>query len=412
MSGRWWVLCSAEPYGFGPISKLESICAELVRDGVGTHLVGFGTSEQFASANARSFSHITSARGHIDWANFAPAHRYNCAISVMDPFLALWATRNQLPCVYVDSLFWMWDWPDGRLVEWEDTYGELLHLSEPEAMRRMSLVPMHESQYLGHRLASVSCVQRAPGADGRAARSTSLGDVRVVEAIVDLAHRSREHPSLWIASTGGLLNELLPLRSAVEWTDVLIRLLDASIDRLGTTSQVLLAGNPTVLALCQRPTHKSIRPRALSHAQMLRELNGAIACLTPPGLTTVLESVAYGTPVIALPAQHYGHVVNYGWLNGHAGVFPGSSTLVSTPGSDQLDVQERTDAVLESLLATHRSGSQGWSELVGQLVEAMQEALGQREQLLERQRDALVGLVGGFSGVQQVLGCVRELFHA
>jgi hypothetical protein len=139
-------------------------------------------------------------------------------------------------------------------------------------------------------------------------------------------------------------------------------------------------------------------------------MNRAVACMAPPGLTTLLEAAAYGSPMIMLPAQHYGHLQNYRRIVGTDGadVFPDAVV----PGSLELrddDIGRLTGRVMASLGDARHGSDDEWDALVNRLASAMTTAQAQRERLARAQQAAVDGLVRGFGGVRQVADVIEGL---
>jgi hypothetical protein len=405
------VLVTAEAFGFGPASKLHAVCVELGRRGVECHFVGDSVAATFARSNADAFASIVAIESMADLQYVSP-DGFDAAISVMDPYLSLWAGLHDVPCVYVDSLYWFWQWPAEREPELQQTAKSLLSReSVAEAFAALATVPMHDSEYVAHYLASVSCVQRTPKTAPRARRLTGLEPIRPVDAIVDLSHRAPAEPQRWLATTSGLVNSLLPIDSAVEWVRTVARLIEEAAELGGLDQPVTLAGNPAVLELCPEIATEQITPMALSHDEILRAMNDAVGCLTPPGLTTMLECAAYGTPMVMLPEQHYGHLSNFEEVSrcGDPGDFP--QALLNPDGArhQERGVLGETLAVADQLKLRFERQDDEWRRMVADLAAGMQRTVRERDALRKAQEHAVRRFVGGFDGAAQVAEVVQAL---
>src|SRR5262245_17992341 len=305
------VLVTAEAFGFGPASKLHAICVELARRGIGCHFAGTAAALTFVSANAETFSAITEIDDMSALAIIDP-NGYDATISVMDPFLPLWSSIYGIPCIYVDSLYWFWQWIPEREPALQEQAALLRSVPNiAEALAALAAVPMHDSQYIAHHLSSATCAQRAPKAADRTRTIRGILTVHVVDAIVDLSHRRSGTPRQWLATASVMVNPLLPAELAVDWVRIVARLIEEAADRSGADEPILFAGNPVIRALANDVASDRIQPTPMDHAAMLLAMNESLACLTPPGLTTLMESAAYGIPTTFLPEQHYAHLSNY-----------------------------------------------------------------------------------------------------
>ncbi|MFV2011035.1 MULTISPECIES: hypothetical protein [unclassified Micromonospora] len=404
------ILASAEAFGFGPASKLHAVSAELRRRGMQVHVVAAGASLAFAQSNADSFDAVIPVDEPEELAKVAPED-YDGALSVMDPYLVLWARVNGLPSVYVDSLYWFWQWHPDREGPLQHQASQLAAtINVLDALRSLSLVPMHDSQYLAHHLSDASCVQDASKVGARAAALRGLGRVEVVNAVIDLTHRNPGPPRRWLATTSGLVNPLLPAESAVEWIRIVGRLLEEAADLAGLTDRITMAGHPDLLARAADVASARIELVPLSHREILEALNQAVACLTPPGLTTMLECAAYGVPFIMLPEQHYGHVSNFREVTacGSAGTFP--HALIDPDGRGRAgDVLDQTLQVVDQLRRHFENRSEVWSRLVQDMADGMRKARDVREPLRAAQAAAVHEFVGGYTGARQVADVVASI---
>ncbi|WP_049569177.1 hypothetical protein [Nonomuraea sp. SBT364] len=400
------VLVTAEAFGFGPASKLHAVCAELAGRGAECHLVGEKSALTFARANAATFTSITEVGSMAELAAVAPGG-FDAAISVMDPFLPLWARINDVPCLYVDSLYWFWSWSPEREADLRRTAGHLVTTGGLEAMRSITL---HDSQYIAHHLSDLTCAQRAPKVAPRLGLLRGLPNVTPVDAIVDLSHRAHAPRTGWLATTSGIVNPLVPVESALAWVEVVGVLLDEAAQVHGAGEPIVLAGNPAVLARARVPGR--IEPAPMEHGAILKSMNAALACLAPPGLTTALECAAYGTPLVFLPEQHYGHLTNYREIAqcAAAGAFP--HALVDPGGrvSPTGDILAQTLAIAERLRGHARRRDEVWTRMVNGLAEGMRRA--SREPLHAAQDAAMRRFCGGYGGAGQVVGALESLLSS
>jgi hypothetical protein len=398
------VLVTAEAFGFGPVAKLHAICVELARRGFECDFVGSAAALTFASSNERTFSSITALDEMTEIAAI-DATGYDAAISVMDPFLALWSSKHGIPCVYVDSLYWFWQWSPEREPTLLDQAALLRSMpSAAYALAALDRIPMHDSQYIAHHLSTVTCAQRAPKAMDRTRILRGIGNVHLVDAIIDLSLRRPGCPAHWLATTSGMLNPLVPTELAVDWVRVVAHLIEEAADDIGTAKPILLAGNPAVLALADDVASDRIQPIPMDHDAMLHVMNESLACLMPPGLTTLMESAAYGVPVVFLPEQHYAHASNYREVVACGGSAPFPHALANPdadgprPGS-QLD---ETLSVLGRLCEHFDEHGAVWSRMVSGLASGMRRVLDDRYGLWAAQDSAVRRFVGGYNGSAEV----------
>jgi hypothetical protein len=405
------ILVTAEPFGFGPASKLHAIVTELADRNFDCHFIGRSSSLTFMRCNGEPYSSITELKD-LDELAALGAHGFDAALSVMDPNLVAWASAHRVPCLYVDSLFWFWPWPAGRQAGIRETVSRLASTTDPaQALEIIGSLPMHDSQLAAHMLSTSSCVQRAPGTAERTQLLRDVAAVVEVDGIVDLSHRSPARPRVWLATCSGMVNSLLPLRSALDWVRISCALIEEAGAALGTRDPVILAGNPEVLRFAGDIASARIQPTPMSSAEMLGAMNYAFACLTPPGLTTMLESAAYGLPLILLPEQHYGHRANFHRIAaGEPGVYPngllGPEVGSNPHANQQLD---ETLVVAEELKMHFSAKDAVWTRMIDGLADGMRRAMNDRASLAALQERSIRRVVGGFEGTSQVAKAMESI---
>jgi hypothetical protein len=409
------VLVTAEAFGFGPASKLQAICVELDRRGVECDFVGSAAALTFASSNEEAFSSITGLDNMPALAMIDPGG-YDAAISVMDPFIALWSSMHGIPCIYVDSLYWFWQWLPEREPALQDQAMLLRTMpSIAEAMTALDRIPMHDGQYIAHYLATATCAQRAPKAADRAHTFRGIGDVYLVGAIIDLSHRRPERPVHWLATTSGMVNSLIPAELAVDWVRIVACLIEEAADNSGVAEPILLAGNPAILALAGDVASDRIQSIPMDHRAMLSAMNTSFACLMPPGLTTLMESAAYGVPAAFLPEQHYAHLSNYHEVVACADdlacadgpVFPQALVNPHATGPRPDGQLGETLSVLDHLRRQFAEHGEVWSRMVSGLASGMRRVRSDRHGMWAAQDGAVRRFVGGYDGSAEVVDLVQ-----
>ncbi|WP_157549972.1 hypothetical protein [Microbacterium sp. Leaf161] len=270
---------------------------------------------------------------------------------------------------------------------------------------------MHTAQFMANCLSTITCAQMAGDRDCR--RVPDHDVVHHVEGIVDLSQRASVPRDMWLASTAGLTNPLMNDQRAAEWIYTVAELLMDASDSAGTSAPIVLAGNPLHLR-AMRSLPRRIELRPLSHKDTLTTLNRAIGCLTPPGLTTVLESLAYDTPVLFLPEQHYGHHANYARITGVDGpseVFPDALVGTRKMRVASADAMAETKELGALLRECSMNRGAMWDDMVDSLARGMRSAM-RGEDLVSRQQQELQRLAGGIDGVHQVVDAVETVLTA
>jgi hypothetical protein len=412
------ILASAEAYGYGPASKLTAVCTELRARGATVDFKGVGIAFDFAHNNVAAFESVERLRRSIEFAAVS-GHGYDGALSVMDPSLVLWAAFHKIPCVYVDSLYWLWNWPADRETSMQRKSESLLALDTVgEALAELADIAVHDAQdrtnyaqYAAHYLAARSCIQRPIGFTRRV---PMLGhpNTEYIDAIVDLRYRRPAKPDTWLATTSGLLNPLSSTELALSWVHSVLTLLTEALAQAGEDAPITVIGNDEVLKLAARYEFDRLELKPLDHGGTLSAMNSAIGCLTPPGVTTMLEAAVYGTPLFLLPEQHCDHFATYelvaqGDAKEH---FPQALMGARVRAEQAGDRHAQTRRIIVDL-AQHCTGrSPLWQGLVAAVADGMADLRRNRATRAAAQDAVIRQFVGGYGGASQVSEHVLTLF--
>lgn len=402
---------TAEPYGFGPSSKALAIARALANVyGVRTDFTGVGTAYAAATREASLFNFV-SASAREDAESLTDAVRgYDRVISVMEPSLALAAAVEGVPCLYVDSLFWMWDWPDHLADAGGSAEQMLRRISDgPSGRRQDALVaalqlPMHEAQYMAHRAASQVCYQQY-GNDVKTGQSKTRDacQAKMVGAIIDRVPVEEASPGApaMIVSFSGLSNELTDQANATGWARSVLGVVADAVQGTKFESNTRVGGNAEILATLDGSIRGSLEVKPWStHGEMMRDLDRAAAFAAPPGITSIAEAWALSVPFFALPNQHYAHasILDRLW-GGQSNTFPG---IYVEPPPLRGALAEATAAVLGGVTEELRQGTPARGAAVGVLRDFLTGLETSRQALLTRQNTRLTELFGDVGGASQV----------
>lgn len=273
------LVCTATAFGYGPVSKLLTVCKLLAQHRL--EFVGTGVALELAR-HAQCFSGIYEAD---------PASREGQAVlrdllagadllvNVLEPTALDAAWECRIPCCYIDSLFWMWA---GLPSECND----------------------------------VACyvVQRFPGVSEKQKHfGHQVANLRPVGPIVDRAYLGKEsREDLLLINLSGLESPFARVSDGLLYPEPVVA---ALVEALRGTpwSNVVVAGNRAVMAqLEQRYGRPGLAFRHLSHEDFLRLLARSRMLLSSPGLTATYEALVYRTPIRFLPPQNYSQALMLG----------------------------------------------------------------------------------------------------
>lgn len=295
------VLIGAQFWAYGPAGKANAIAHELKKLGVKIDFVGVKTSHQLCKASGH-FNNLYNFNSghHLD--NFPD---YKVVISVMDPYMALWAYKRKIPLIYVDSMSWFWRWnkTNSKLVK--NVISQIDYINFINGCKILDKFEPDQRQLFAHLISDKILSQGNP----QVLKKTK-NKISNVGSIIDLNYIKKTKRDTLLISLSGGISPATNLTSALNYTKLVLDLLSDKLEKWPGTKRFIITGHPLVISSFKKYP-KILKLMSLSHQDFLKELNRAVAVLLPCGFTTIYESLAYGTPVAFLPENHNGHVYEY-----------------------------------------------------------------------------------------------------
>lgn len=256
------VVVTAEPFGFGPASKMLAVAARLKKLGADVTVVARGTANELAVAGGLAAlpERSPAARSAIDQAD--------ACLNVMNFDFTMSHDAGDLPTVYLDTLFWFWR-------------------HDPWASLR----------------AAAYFAQWFPGVGLAVARASGRGGptVEIVGPILPVVPKgSAAREDMILVNFGGLdsdyarvgLDTLFP-RTVVEAILPVLR------DR--SRSRIVVAGGASTVAAVRDLIRPPDEAACLSPSRFQEMLRRATLLITTPGLEVPIEAFVARTPTVFLP---------------------------------------------------------------------------------------------------------------
>lgn len=300
------IICGAQSFGYGPISKLYTIVTELKKrnENFVFDFTGDGTSLDFVQNNDPIFDHLKLVSS-IDF------NKYDLVLSVMEPTLPVKAKVHSVKSIYVDSLYWFWAWPRGDIHLGKDFIQKLIR--DPNLIEE---VPPHSRQYIAHNLADLSVLQTFDVSNQAETRIPGNNEIEVLP-IINLSHRKSHKSNKILVSLSGQISPLNTKEKSMEYLSLIVTIFNELPKELTDKYKIIFTVNPEILpqakGLLKNPNFNIF---ALSHTEFLHTLSESLVLFAPAGITTLFEAAYYGTPIFFLPEQHDGHYKNYNRLRG------------------------------------------------------------------------------------------------
>jgi hypothetical protein len=270
------ILLVDDQWGYGPVSMAMSIAEQLADRAVRVY-AGQGPPYEFARRGPVDRLVRTSTM------SLKPARRLRQAmmtcdivVSVMNTRVARLAARLGRPCVYVDSLLWMWEAP-------------------PDVPAG---VPY--------------CQESFPGSRERLARwRDRFYQPEIVGPLVSRpSRRPSADPDVTLISFGGLSNSVQQRRTLAAYANGMSQCALAAIGR--RPARVVIAVGRHMIELMDVEALRALRPDVevvdLGHDAYLEELRRTRVLISSAGMHATYEAYVAKVPCVHLPAQNLSQV--------------------------------------------------------------------------------------------------------
>jgi len=291
------ILLTSQSFGFGPVSKLNVIAKYLkaVDPDLSFDFVGDGVSLNFIKNNSNLYDSI------INFADFKNEDfkEYSLVISVMEPDFVFRARENGLKYIYIDSLFWFWEW-EGL---------DINNFNVDSLVHENSNNEPHYKQYFAHKFSEKSFIQTFGEHKFTDSYKKSL-NFQDVGYIIDSNFKTSNHiKKNLLLSFSGQISPVNNVGDSINYINFVLDLLKNYLTNLSKKYNIIITINSILLNNPQ--LNQSFKYVSLNNTEFLKTLNDSVLILAPSGLTTIFESLNYEIPIIFLPEQHYNHFENY-----------------------------------------------------------------------------------------------------
>lgn len=309
------ILASAFPFGYGPTSKMLVIAKQLqcLSANNKVDFIGSDIALIFAKQNSKYYNNIIP----FDKITSIESKKYDFAICLMNHYFVIWSYINKIPTIFIDSLFWFWEWSDEKRIS---AVNDLINkirsgITYDEALTLSKKFNSHELKYVAYQLASVVMTQDFVEKQNVNEKDLIRSDLNMkriqVGPIIDTSHITyNPNKKDILISLAGTYSPLNREPQAIAYSDMVLAIIDDFVNNLPCEVNVTMTANPDLVNKII-PKNNRIKLVSLSHDDFLGQLNTSKLLLAPAGVTTIYESIYYNTPIVFLPEQHDGHYKNY-----------------------------------------------------------------------------------------------------
>lgn len=266
------IICTATSFGYGPVSKLLTICKHL--SNYDLIFVGSGVALELAKhencfKNIKEIDILTEHGKELFKKEILKA---DLVLNVLEPESILLAKEGNIPVVYVDSLFWMWDKLPNECIEVD--------------------------RYIAQSFPGVREKLKNIGAE--------IKNFDIVGPIIDREYISNEQKEDFIiVNLSGMESPFVKAGKNLIYPKPIIKLIVTALQNT-RSENVIFTGNDKVMKeMTEKYSTTPFKFKHVSHEEFLKLLSKAKMIITSPGLTTTYEALVYNTPIRFLPPQNY-----------------------------------------------------------------------------------------------------------
>ncbi|MCX6304047.1 MAG: hypothetical protein NT040_03675 [Bacteroidetes bacterium] len=395
------ILFGAQAWAWGPASKAEVI-ANGLKNEFDVYFCGVGTSLSFCKSSG-TFNDCFELMIEDDYSDI-DFKQFDCVISVMDPFIALWAKKNNIKLYWIDSMSWLWNWD--KFEEIGLTYKALENIGISGAFSILKNMPPRSSKIVGQLFSDKVFVQGNYFKDNGQLKTTRYVSAIINNQLID----NNCLKNTVIISLSGQLCPVIDIGLAVRYSNLVTDILNDFIEQCKLKYRVVVTGNSKVISKINRIP--DVEYLSLKHTDFLEELNNARAILCLCGFTTVYEAAAYNVPIMFLPENHEGHAYEYKLITKAAPddirvkIFPNLFLDESDKDVNNLisseDIMERLQVCYanilenEELLAKYKKRTTDFIHLF------------ETTDIAIKQRDLIEKNIGGFDGIKEICESIKQ----
>jgi hypothetical protein len=273
------IICDADPFCYGPAATLLAVVKCLITSGHHITFIGTGTALELVGRQAGiSVIPCDTASTTACLQALEVVGGADLLLSVLGNASIRAASERRIPVAYVDVLFWVWPSAVEEHLRNADMYFIENDFESADKLNRMKEV---------------------------------IRNPFLVGPIIDTSFSSTMNKgNELLISYGGVDSPATRSGLDTQYHITMTQLLLEALESGNPFSRVwVAAGERAVDGLKRQFSATAVQFVSLSHEDFLRRLSVSRCLLTQPGLSTPLESFAYGTPTFFLPPMNYSQVL-------------------------------------------------------------------------------------------------------
>lgn len=391
------LVCSAQTFGFGPISKLFSVARALKQD---FSLCLFLDSDRnvFPLLNPEVFQEVYYTPSIQEMENMIEKLKPVAILSSYEPDSILAAKRKGVSSYFIDGLFWFWKLGKS-LDELYQNSKKLVGVKNVNG--RLKMLTPHERIFTSHFLANKSYVQydATLSATKRLKAIKQYTNLDLVGAILNNVHDehniSEDHILLTL---GGEIFPTVSVAQSAMYAQLILEMAEEASAKFFKKMRWLMLVNPLIRKkLLVKNGRVEVRDSVGQEAMYALQRRAAVI-FSPPGLTTTYECAALKKPVVFLPEQSIQYKNAY-WLQSYGFPLYGGffHDIDSREDSNEDGLRLLYKEKIPKFQANHSAIFQRVFSCCSKLEKAQS-----RRRIASSQRKAILGIVRNFNGAKGV----------
>ncbi len=395
--------CSAQTFGFGPISKLFSIARAL---GNTFSLILFLDSDRnvFPSLNPGIFDEVYYTPKIQDLERAIAEIKPAAILSSYEPDSVLAGRRNGIPSYFIDGLFWFWKLSKSMNELYQ--YGEKLVYADKVDELIKHLTP-HERIFISHFLAKKSYIQYDPDLSERLEEVKKYNTaINLVGAILNNAYEGNNTlENHLLVTLGGEILPTVTVDQSAMYAQLIIEMVERASEKYFKDREWIVLVNPLVRDKLAFKNNGNVRIKdSVSQETMYSLQKLATLVFSPPGLTTTYECASLEKPVVFLPEQSIQYKNAYR-LQNHG--FPLHGAFFHDIDSREDPNEDGLGLLYKEKIPKFLADQSAIFERVFGCCRKMEDA-NYRRHVASVQRKAVLNMVGNFNGTEEIAASLKK----
>ncbi|MCC6711046.1 MAG: hypothetical protein IT416_01705 [Candidatus Pacebacteria bacterium] len=305
---KYDIIISAHDFGLGPTSIISQTLKNQRKYKFG--LIGNKNQEDFISKQGFKVKLLADQYDYLNSKNIIKA-----TVSCFDPMLVFSSWKRGIPVLYIDNLFWFWDFEEKKL---QKTYDELVSLKEinnqdfDAKVKEIVDFNSHLPFVLAHLFSTESLIQRFGQTVKKRLKFIKKfnQNISLFGALVPekkYLNKTKSHKPVIYVQLGGMLNP----NTGLDFSKKYVNYVAQALDQINKKDiyKVIFKVNPVFESIKRNYKNLEIITN-LSFRDHVSLVKNCDFLVLQPGQNGIYESVYFSKNIFLLPEQTTSHTVH------------------------------------------------------------------------------------------------------